>query len=124
MADHVGRDDVEQQDARCAAPATLAHRHRDRGKCPATAQLLELEAEREVRVGGPGEHHVRRYRAATRIVPSGGDDGLPEHLAALDDRPSMVADGDARIGTRTVGPHVEHVEQIVGVTPYRESLSA
>ena len=109
-----------------AAQQTVALEHLDRqaGERAAGAELRQLKPQRLTGVGRPQEDHVGRDDAPVRDMPAGGDDGLPEHLAALDDRPSLVAAGDRDEAEAAVvgGADVHDVDQVRGVAPGGEAL--
>ena len=87
------------------------------------AEVLQLELERLTRIGHSQQHHVGRHDPAARGMPAGGDDGLSEHLAALDDGPPLVAAGDAEEGEPVVsGSDVHDVDEMCGIAPGREPL--
>ena len=122
MADGIGRRDVEEQCAGCAAPAVLEHLHRQCREGPAGTQFLQLEAEQEARIPRSQKDHVGRDDATPRRVTSGSHDGLPEHLAALDDGSPTIAASDADKGAIIVSLHVEQFDQVRGVSPRRKPL--
>ena len=74
------------------------------------------------RIGRPHEDHVRRHRAPAGRVASRGDDRLPEHLAAFHDGAEMAGPRDAGEPVRTVGPDIEHVDELRCISPRREAL--
>jgi hypothetical protein len=65
---------------------------------------------------------VGRHRATAGRVTTGGDDGLAQHLTALDDRSSRVVANDADVAALAGGPDVEDLDEIRGVAPRRELL--
>src|SRR5258708_1058118 len=70
------------------------------------AERVKLEAQRTTGIAGAQEHHVRRDDPPAGRVPDGGDDGLPEHLAAFDDGPTFVRTCDAREAEMVVAAQV------------------
>jgi hypothetical protein len=46
---------------------------------------LDLDVQRLIERAAPGEHRVHRLDLLARIRGGGGDDGLPQQLAAEDD---------------------------------------
>ena len=98
---------------------------RQAGERAAGAELRQLELQRLTGVGRPQEDHAGRDDAPALRVAAGGDDGLPEHLAALDDRPSFVAPGDRdEAAVAVVGrADVHDVDEVRGVAPGGEALA-
>ncbi len=87
------------------------------------AELDQLEPERLTRIGYPHHDHAGRHDPSARRVTAGGDDGLPEHLAPLDDGPALVAPGHTEEPESFLsGTDVHHVNQMRGIAPGREPL--
>ena len=59
---------------------------------------------------------------AIRGVAPGGDDRLSEHLTSLDNGSSRGTAGGAREAAVAVVPHVQHIDQVLGVAPRGEAL--
>ena len=68
------------------------------------------------------EDHVRGDRTAAGGVATGGDDRLPEHLAALHDRADMAGSSNAAEPVLAVGPEIEDIHELRGIPPGREAL--
>ena len=123
MPDDVGGGRVEEHGARGADSSALQNLDRQGGEGAARAQFVQLELERLMRIGRPHHDHGGRHDPATRGTPAGGDDGLPEHLAALDDGSPFVAPGDAEEGEPVLGgADIHDVDEMRGIAPGREPL--